>query len=178
MGFFFRRSASIGPFRLNFSKSGVGASFGVKGARLTMKPGGATYITVGSHGFYYRETISQSRGRSPGASTPNTVLPGGAGAADDIVTANVSQLVDSSSETLIASLNERARMFNPAFLLYATAFAALLGALAATSNIPVSPGLPDITSLSDMARENNTRDDYSMLVVRYGQPDTVALSEP
>jgi uncharacterized protein DUF4236 len=119
MGFFFRQSASFGPFRLNFSRSGVGASFGVKGARLTMKPGGTTYITVGSYGFYYRETISQSRGRSPGDSTPNTVLPGGAGAADDIVTANVSELVDSSSETLIASLNERARMFNPAFVLYA-----------------------------------------------------------
>ncbi len=58
MGFSFRRSASFGIFRLNFSKSGVGASIGVKGARLTMMPRGITYITVGSHGFYYRETIS------------------------------------------------------------------------------------------------------------------------
>src|SRR5437016_13188603 len=61
MGYFFRRSAKLGPFRLNFSKSGIGASVGVKGARVTMTPRGTTYVTVGSHGFYYRETVS-SRG--------------------------------------------------------------------------------------------------------------------
>lgn len=33
MGFSFRRSSSFGPFRLNFSKSAIGASVGVKGAR-------------------------------------------------------------------------------------------------------------------------------------------------
>ena len=53
MGYFFRRSMSFGPFRLNFSKSGLGASVGVPGARLTMRPSGSTYVTVGRHGFYH-----------------------------------------------------------------------------------------------------------------------------
>jgi len=48
MGFSFRRSSSFGPFRLNFSKSGIGASIGVKGARVTLSPKGRTYITVGA----------------------------------------------------------------------------------------------------------------------------------
>jgi len=73
MGYFFRRSAKFRPFRLNFSKSGIGASIGVKGARLTMTPRGTSYITVGSHGFYYRETLS-NRGRTPAGHGP-AVLP-------------------------------------------------------------------------------------------------------
>jgi hypothetical protein len=33
MGFFYRRSIGFGPFRINFSKSGIGASVGVRGFR-------------------------------------------------------------------------------------------------------------------------------------------------
>jgi hypothetical protein len=44
MGFSFRRSSSFGPFRFNFSKSGIGASVGVKGARVTLSPRGKAYI--------------------------------------------------------------------------------------------------------------------------------------
>lgn len=44
MGFSFRRSSSFGPSRLNFSKSGIGASVGVKSARVTLSPRGRTYI--------------------------------------------------------------------------------------------------------------------------------------
>ncbi|HEX7680514.1 MAG TPA: DUF4236 domain-containing protein [Thermoanaerobaculia bacterium] len=43
----FRRSVNFGPLRFNFSKSGIGASVGVKGARLTLTPRGTTYVTVG-----------------------------------------------------------------------------------------------------------------------------------
>jgi hypothetical protein len=38
MGFSFRHSSNFGPFRLNFSKSGIGALVGVKGARLIRSP--------------------------------------------------------------------------------------------------------------------------------------------
>src|ERR1039457_5293112 len=99
MGYFFRRSARVGPFRLNFSKAGIGASVGVTGARLTMTPRGTTYVTVGSHGFYYRETISHSSGRQTRTSDPPVAAPV-APASDEIVTADVSDLVDSSSEAL------------------------------------------------------------------------------
>ena len=56
MGWFFRRSAKFGPFRLNFSKSGIGVSAGVKGARISTGPRG-TYINLGSSGVYYRQKV-------------------------------------------------------------------------------------------------------------------------
>src|SRR5438270_12836189 len=98
MGYFFRRSARLGPFRLNFSKSGIGASVGVKGARVTMTPRGTTYVTVGSHGFYYRETLSGRTG-APVSNVPPPVSPQ-LGYTDGMIeTARVAELVDSSSET-------------------------------------------------------------------------------
>src|SRR5581483_5213963 len=118
MGFFFRRSTNIGPFRLNFSKSGIGASVGVKGARLTMTPRGTTYITVGTHGFYYRETVSSHHGRQAKPIQPKFGSPV-ASQPDQIHTADVADLVDSSSEVLVQRLNERAKKFNPALFLYA-----------------------------------------------------------
>jgi hypothetical protein len=40
MGWSFRRSKSFGLFKLNFSKSGIGYSFGVKGARIDINAKG------------------------------------------------------------------------------------------------------------------------------------------
>lgn len=59
MGWFYRRSAKFGPFRLNFSKSGIGVSTGIKGARISTGPRG-TYVNLGSSGLYYRQKISGS----------------------------------------------------------------------------------------------------------------------
>ena len=50
MGFRFRKSIGAGPFRVNFSKSGIGYSFGVKGARITKKSNGSTMTTIGVPG--------------------------------------------------------------------------------------------------------------------------------
>ena len=57
MGFYFRKSIGKGPFRINFSKSGVSYSAGVKGARINFSNRG-TYVNLGSHGVYYRKKIS------------------------------------------------------------------------------------------------------------------------
>lgn len=46
MGFRFRKSFGKGPFRMTISKSGVGYSFGGKGARITKKAGGGTRSTL------------------------------------------------------------------------------------------------------------------------------------
>src|ERR1022692_3201708 len=102
MGYFFRRSASFGPFRLNFSKSGIGASVGVRGARLTLTPRGTTYVTVGSHGFYYRETLAH---KSTPHNTQPALVAAPAPVTDEVTTAHVTDLVDSSCETLINRLN-------------------------------------------------------------------------
>jgi Protein of unknown function (DUF4236) len=62
MGWTWRRSASFGPVRLNFSSSGVGMSVGVRGARVSMGPRG-TYVHVGAGGFRYSQRID---GTPPG----------------------------------------------------------------------------------------------------------------
>jgi hypothetical protein len=146
MGYFFRRSAKIGPFRLNFSKSGIGASVGVKGARLTMTPRGTTYVTAGSHGFYYRETLQNRGGVQVRSDPPKSVPPPQSGCTDAISSASASDLVDSSSERLIQQLNERARMFNPAWLLYAAAVVSL-GGLSMLPTVPPVRTVPKLPGL-------------------------------
>lgn len=50
MGFRFRKSFGVGPFRATISKSGISTSFGVKGARVTKKANGNTMTTLGIPG--------------------------------------------------------------------------------------------------------------------------------
>ena len=46
MGYRYRKSFKLGPFRINLSKSGVGWSVGNKYARYTRKANGGTRITT------------------------------------------------------------------------------------------------------------------------------------
>jgi hypothetical protein len=176
MGFFFRRSTSFGPFRLNFSKSGIGGSLGVKGARLTMTPRGTTYVTVGSHGFYYREALSSRQDirrlpPAPTATPPQTGSPEGR-----IASAGSSDLVDSSSERLVQQLNERASKANPAWILY-------VGALMSIAGLAMVPAAPTLSKLpvADLRltteRSADVVDEYSALTARYGEPDSIVFTE-
>ncbi|NBQ67628.1 MAG: DUF4236 domain-containing protein [Nitrosomonadaceae bacterium] len=56
MGFYYRKSVNIGPFRVNLGKSGVGYSVGGKGFRTGVSPGGKRYSTfsVPGTGLGYR----------------------------------------------------------------------------------------------------------------------------
>lgn len=45
MGFYYRKSVSLGPFRVNVSKSGVGVSAGTKGFRTGVSAKGRRYTT-------------------------------------------------------------------------------------------------------------------------------------
>jgi hypothetical protein len=56
MGFYVRKSFRAGPIRLNLSKSGFGASIGVKGLRIGSGPRGS-YIHAGRGGLYYRQKL-------------------------------------------------------------------------------------------------------------------------
>lgn len=59
MGGRFRKSINFGPFRINFSKSGIGASIGVKGFRVTKTATGRTRTTASIPGTgisYVEET--------------------------------------------------------------------------------------------------------------------------
>lgn len=63
MGTRFRKSVKLGPFRINFSKSGVGWSVGNKYARYTRKANGGTRITttLPGTGISHVEELGRSR---------------------------------------------------------------------------------------------------------------------
>jgi len=61
MGFSFRKSIGFGPFRVNLSKSGVGVSTGVKGARISTGPSG-TKVYGGWGPFRYQKNVAPGMG--------------------------------------------------------------------------------------------------------------------
>jgi hypothetical protein len=64
MGFYYRKSIGIGPFRVNVSKSGVGYSIGAKGFRTGVNAKGKRYTTFGipGTGVGYRTNGSRNSG--------------------------------------------------------------------------------------------------------------------
>jgi len=64
VGFYIRKGFNLGPLRLNLSRSGLGASFGVKGARIGIGPRGR-YIHLGRGGLYYRQSLEPRRSPNP-----------------------------------------------------------------------------------------------------------------
>ena len=66
MGFRFRKSIKAGPLRINLSKSGIGYSFGVKGARISHSATGrkrATFNILGT-GLSYSTSLNHRRKKS------------------------------------------------------------------------------------------------------------------
>lgn len=178
MGFYFRRSSSFGPFCFNFSKSGVGASVGVKGARLTLTPKGKTYITVGHGGFYYRKNLSPANVRPADVSPPQVVES--QSPLDEIKTADVEELLESSKGELVESLNKRAQMFNPAVIPFVlSGICSALGLVHLLSGASPSGqfSVPDTSTLTDATRQANRMDEYALLLAHYGQPSTVAVTQ-
>src|SRR5215472_6325697 len=53
----YRKAFRLGPLRLNLSKRGVGASVGVKGARLGVDATGKPYVAGGRYGLYFRQRL-------------------------------------------------------------------------------------------------------------------------
>jgi hypothetical protein len=61
MAFFLRKALKVDPFRLNLSKSGVGVSAGVTGARVGIRGSdGQPYVYGGRYGLYYRQNLGSS----------------------------------------------------------------------------------------------------------------------
>ena len=60
MGFYLKKSVSLGGVRINFSKSGVGLSVGIKGFRMGTGPRGS-YVHMGREGLYYRASLGHKR---------------------------------------------------------------------------------------------------------------------
>jgi hypothetical protein len=86
----------------------------------------------------------------------------------EILTADVSELVDSSSEQLVNTLNERAKMLNPAWLLYVAAVLVFILALG------LQPDTNSSTALTPLLADA----EYPTFVARYGYPNSVLASNP
>ena len=58
MGFYYRKSVNLGPFRVNLSKSGVGYSVGGRGFRVGATPRGKKYtsFSIPGTGIGYRKS--------------------------------------------------------------------------------------------------------------------------
>ena len=110
MGFYIRKAISVGPFRFNLSKSGVGVSAGVKGLRFGTGPRG-NYVHMGRGGLYYRKTLPSGsterniQSHSPALQQSNTEIEHEP--LKEIESAHITQMVDSSSADLVAEMNDK-----------------------------------------------------------------------
>ena len=60
MGWFIRRSISLGPVKVNLSRRGVGVSAGIRGARIGVDAKGDAYAAGGRGGFYFRQRLGRN----------------------------------------------------------------------------------------------------------------------
>lgn len=77
MGFRFRKSKKVGPFRINMSQKGIGWSVGVKGLRYTKKAGGGSRVTASIPGTgisYVTDSKKPSRQSRPEITAPDQKL--------------------------------------------------------------------------------------------------------
>lgn len=103
MGWYIRKSKSFGPFRLNFSKSGLGLSTGIKGARISVGPSG-TYISGGKNGLYYRQKIGGNSKSAQRRARVNNIMN------DKEVSKDF--IAESSIEELSKDVNKTHRLYN------------------------------------------------------------------
>ncbi|NMC12528.1 MAG: DUF4236 domain-containing protein [Chloroflexi bacterium] len=111
MSFYIRKSIKVGPLRLNFSKSGIGVSAGVKGARVATGPRGM-YIHLGRNGIYYRQKIDGSV-----VDTQPTTPKNSKASFDSsfVETTSIDNLIESTNKDTLAQINSRIQQ--PAFAL-------------------------------------------------------------
>jgi hypothetical protein len=107
MGWFLRKSVSVGPFRFNLSGSGVGMSVGVKGFRVGSGPRG-NYVHLGRGGVYYRHTFSPNEVQ-PRPAMPMLPIAGTHAPLQALESDGVANIVDSSSEELLEEIRTKRR---------------------------------------------------------------------
>ncbi|MEU8202312.1 DUF4236 domain-containing protein [Streptosporangium sp. NPDC049046] len=64
LGWGYRKSVKVGPFRIDLSPRGIGHSFGGRGFHVSRTPDGRTYVTVNlPGGFHVGKAIGPSSRR-------------------------------------------------------------------------------------------------------------------
>ena len=107
MGWSFRKSIKMGPLRVNVSRSGIGASVGVRGARVAVGPRG-TYVSFAGGGFSYRKKLNNSpRPVAPAVEPTTESFQTG-----NIQSASVGELAASTPEWMISDAQLRLKRWN------------------------------------------------------------------
>jgi Protein of unknown function (DUF4236) len=160
MGWSLRKSFGFGPLRLNLSKSGVGYSVGVRGARIGVNSRG-TYIRMGRGGVYYQKylqagaTQSQSVPAQPQFSSEPEL-------ANVIQTASASSLQDSTASELLQEITFHYRKSNVTPLVMVTV--GLILGCAMLASAPIWTDV-SIVLVGAVATAIATRADYKRKVV-------------
>lgn len=110
MGFYLKKSISVGPFRFNLSNSGIGISAGVRGFRVGTGPRG-NYVHMGIGGLYYRKTL-------PATIDTNNKIVNNTNLNTQNINSNlteiesdsVDKMFDSSSLELVTEINEKQKL--------------------------------------------------------------------
>lgn len=105
MGWSYRKSFGSGPFRINFSKSGISYSVGMKGARVNVDPRG-TYVNLSSHGISYRRKIGDAQ-HHPAPVPQRTFNPVLYQEPHNISSADIGQLTDTDSKDFVSELTKK-----------------------------------------------------------------------
>ena len=153
MGFHFRKTAKFGPIHLNFSKSGIGVSAGVKGARISTGPRG-TYIHAGRNGFYYHQRLGHNPTQRPQVKRSPRVIASSQPASDNpfvIETADVSRLTETSMTDLLNQINERAARMRIAPIAILGTILAVIAVWSVTAVLVTALAGEDIAALATFA---------------------------
>lgn len=107
MGFYIRKQKRLGLVNLNLSKSGLGVSTGVTGARLVFSPNG-TYVHLGRHGLYYRKKLSKIKKDSfPNDKNNDSFSSFSVSSKNNIETINFDSLTDIDSLDFVNELEKK-----------------------------------------------------------------------
>lgn len=109
MTWYLRKSVSLGPIRLNLSKSGIGTSVGVKGFRIGIRPDGRSYVHAGRYGLYYRQELGNIKtNNKTNLELDNKIIPSDTIYYDSLVS---SKLTSISHEVVLEQLNKSYKSF-------------------------------------------------------------------
>ncbi|MBZ5487164.1 DUF4236 domain-containing protein [Halomonas aquamarina] len=125
MAWYLRKSVSVGPIRFNLSKSGVGASLGVTGFRIGMRPDGSSYVHAGRHGLYLREEVGGRRGGNQPVSSRLEELP----PSQKFDAVSTRDLTSPGRKELIDRLNKSYKDFRLDYFVFVVAVVAFVAAL-------------------------------------------------
>lgn len=106
-GWYLRKGFNFGPLRLNLSKSGLGYSFGVRGARIGVGPRG-NYVRLCHGGVYYQKYFSNAVPRP--ADVSHLVVPIEVPVSSTrVASVDAAELHDATSEGLLNEIQEKQR---------------------------------------------------------------------